>query len=415
MADIFISYRRGETDTWIAGRLADRLTDSFDVFFDGNRESIDFGSSFPEEINEALAECLVVFAVIGPDWLEAANLARLKDEDDWVRRELRTALNKRQIRVVPLLVEADAPPDPSLLPRDLETLAQKQASRLDPNRWETDCGDLERRLREWLSKKPTPSSEPRLSIPPGLPFLCDRRDQEDAFVDLVQSTAASTGFIACVVHGHKWESHDELLERFRSEGVLDDVFHSVEEGAACYPIQLNRTRLKAGRFADALKSAIKADVLQRRSIPDSELAALFRTLARPLVVIVQLTWSDCRDLGTGAVKNLVEAWQSLGVTATDGTAERLPHPALLWVNVTYDQPDHELPADMLHSPLPKLCSVEEGHIREWVGIERVKPFVSAKKNDLLNLASDARYCHTPGKLHMMRFADAVRDIIAASS
>ena len=88
MADIFISYRRGETDKWVARWLNDRLADSFDVFFDGQRESIDLGASFPDEIDEALAQCRVVFAVIGPDWLDPKNLARLKDEDDWVRREL---------------------------------------------------------------------------------------------------------------------------------------------------------------------------------------------------------------------------------------------------------------------------------------------------------------------------------------
>ena len=84
MADIFISYRRGETDKWVARWLNDRLADSFDVFFDGQRESIDLGASFPDEIDEALAQCRVVFAVIGPDWLDPKNLARLKDEDDWV-------------------------------------------------------------------------------------------------------------------------------------------------------------------------------------------------------------------------------------------------------------------------------------------------------------------------------------------
>ena len=50
MADIFISYRRGETDKWVARWLNDRLADSFDVFFDGQRESIDFGSRFHDEI-----------------------------------------------------------------------------------------------------------------------------------------------------------------------------------------------------------------------------------------------------------------------------------------------------------------------------------------------------------------------------
>ena len=112
------------------------------------------------------------------------------------------------------------------------------------------------------------------------------------------------------------------------------------------------------------------------------------------------------------MKSLVEAWKAFATTVPDGTVEQLPHPALLWINVTYDEPDYELPSDVLLSPLPKLCSVEEGHIWEWVALDRVKPYASPKKREILNLASDKRYYHAPGKLHMMHFADAVRDIIA---
>jgi len=412
MADVFISYRHGETDKLVAGRLADRLAMKFHVFFDGSRESIDFGSNFPDEIDEALGECSVLLAVIGPDWLSVKNLSRLHSEDDWVRRELRSAIGRRRIRVVPVLVNADALPDASVLPSDLQPFLQNRAYSLDPDRWEIDYRNLESLVREWLSKGPS-VVDPRSSVPENLPFLCDRRDQEEAFVELMRSSESSTGFIACVVHGHKWESHDELLQRFREEGVLDDLFHSVEEGAAFYPVRLSRTRLKAGRFSDELKSVLKAEVVRRRGIPDSELASVFTSLARPLVMIVQLTWSDCRELGVSAVKNLAEAWVALGASLP-GAAERLPFPAMLWINVTYDGPDDELPAEALHSPLPKLCSVEEGHIREWVGLDRVRPYLSGKKRELLDLPSDPRYCHSPGKLHMERFADAVREIIAAS-
>jgi hypothetical protein len=406
MAEIFVSYRRGDPDAWVAGRLADRLARSFDVFFDGRTDAIDFGSSFSQEIDDALGECRVLFAVIGPDWLSVKNMSRLHSDDDWVRHELRFALqNERRIRVVPVLVESDAPPAASLLPQDLQSLSGRQGVRLDRTRWEISYREIERRLPMWL----TP--ETRDSMPPELPFLCDRRDQEDALVDLVRSAGSSTGFMACVVHGHKWECHQQLLDRFREErGVLDQVFRS-EEGTACHYVQLNRTRLKAGRFDDALKSALKAK-LGDLMMSDSELATFFRTLAQPLVVVAQLTWEDYQVVGPGAVKSLVQAWQGLATTAPNGAVERLPHPALLWINVTYEEPDYELPADVLHSPLPKLCAVEEGHIREWVGLDRVKPYVSAKKRDLLRLASDGRYCHTPGKLHMDRFADAVRDIIA---
>jgi hypothetical protein len=250
-------------------------------------------------------------------------------------------------------------------------------------------------------------------MPPDVPYLCDRREQEDAFVELVNKTKASSGFIACVVHGHKWESHHELFDRIRNKGVLDDVFQSIQEGAGEYPIQLNKALLKEGRFADFLKNMLKSEVLRRRAVSDSELPALLRTLARPFVMIVQFTWSDCVELGESAIRKLVEAWHGLALTGPDGTVERLPYPALLWINVTYDEPDYELPRDVLHSPLPKLCSVEEGHIREWVVLDRVRPYVSGKKRELLDLPYNRRYCYSHGKVHMEHFAEGVHDIVAA--
>jgi hypothetical protein len=92
---------------------------------------------------------------------------------------------------------------------------------------------------------------------------------------------------------------------------------------------------------------------------------------------------------------------------------RASRPALLWINLTYEEDDRELPADVLARPLPKLSPVDERHIREWLGLKKVVPFVTARKQELLSLPSDRSYCHAPGRLHMMRFAQAVNRILAA--
>ena len=263
MADIFISYRRGETDKWVARWLNDRLADSFDVFFDGQRESIDLGASFPDEIDEALAQCRVVFAVIGPDWLDPKNLARLKDEDDWVRRELHGPQPPARPRR-PLLVESAAPPDQSVLPPDLESLSDRQAHRLT-DRGESDYRDLESRLREWLSKRPA-AAEPRSSVPGNLPFLCDRRDQEEAFVELayarpsrppdssrVSSTATSGSRMTSCSSDSRKKAYWTTCSTPSKKALRSIRFGSVERAQ--------------GRFSDELKSVLKAEVVRRRSLP----------------------------------------------------------------------------------------------------------------------------------------------------
>ena len=109
---VFVSYRREDADQ-PAGRLSDRLAERFgrgNVFID--IASIPAGVDFGEMLRYALDKCGVLLAVIGPNWLSSASdgRRRLDDPDDWVLREISTAL-ARGIRVVPILINgADMPP-----------------------------------------------------------------------------------------------------------------------------------------------------------------------------------------------------------------------------------------------------------------------------------------------------------------
>ena len=122
---IFVSYRRQET-SHLAGRLYDRLADRFgegQVFIDV--DPIEPGVDFAEEISRAVAICKVLLAVIGPNWLTAADEQghrRLDDPDDIVRLEIEDAL-ARDVRVIPILVEGAAMPGQRDLPESLAGLA----------------------------------------------------------------------------------------------------------------------------------------------------------------------------------------------------------------------------------------------------------------------------------------------------
>src|SRR5437762_1624882 len=104
---IFVSYRR-DGSSHLAGRLSDRLADRFgegQVFMDVY--TIELGVDFVEEIDRSLAACKVLLAIIGPNWLTAADkegYRRLDDPEDMVRLEIETAL-ARDVRVIPILVE----------------------------------------------------------------------------------------------------------------------------------------------------------------------------------------------------------------------------------------------------------------------------------------------------------------------
>src|SRR3712207_7691642 len=137
---IFIRYRRGES-TIYAGRLYDglsaRLGDQ-DVFMDV--DAIEPGVDFVEYIEREVGACEILIALIGRDWAtvtDAQGVRRLDDPQDFVRLELATGL-RRDIRVIPVLVQGATMPRADELPEDLKPLARRNALEIADLRWRQD-------------------------------------------------------------------------------------------------------------------------------------------------------------------------------------------------------------------------------------------------------------------------------------
>jgi len=152
MAGLFISYRR-EDSAGHAGRLFDRLTQHFGkerVFMDVS--DIEPGVDFVEAIDVAVGSCAVLVVVIGRNWLtctDSAGRRRLDDANDFIRLETATAL-RRNVRVIPVLVQGAAMPKSADLPEDITTLSRRQAIELSDTRWDTDVGQLAKTLETIL-------------------------------------------------------------------------------------------------------------------------------------------------------------------------------------------------------------------------------------------------------------------------
>ncbi|MGA9246365.1 MAG: toll/interleukin-1 receptor domain-containing protein [Silvibacterium sp.] len=101
-----MSYRRNDSQGE-AGHLFDDLVREFgeqSVFMDV--AGIQPGRDFRKVIDESVATCGVLLAIIGTDWADAKNDAgnrRLDDPSDFVRLETASAL-RRDIPVIPVLV-----------------------------------------------------------------------------------------------------------------------------------------------------------------------------------------------------------------------------------------------------------------------------------------------------------------------
>jgi hypothetical protein len=136
MQRIAISYRRSDS-TAIAGRIADRLVATYGrpaVFIDV--DSVPLGTDFRKRIQEVWTEIAVLLVVIGPSWLgieQGAADGRIRKRDDPVRIEVETAL-KREIAVIPVLVDGASMPSAGHLPKSLRAFADRNAAEVDGGR-----------------------------------------------------------------------------------------------------------------------------------------------------------------------------------------------------------------------------------------------------------------------------------------
>jgi glycerophosphoryl diester phosphodiesterase len=137
---VFISYRRQDT-AWPARQLYDLLVAELGadrVFKDV--DNIEPGDDFVERIQSAVGSCEVLLALIGPQWLtvtDATGARRIDDPEDFVRLEVETALNRDDVRVIPILVDNAKMPTPQELPRGLALLTRRQAVEISPVSFDT--------------------------------------------------------------------------------------------------------------------------------------------------------------------------------------------------------------------------------------------------------------------------------------
>ena len=128
MAEVFINYRTGDGDD-AAALLELYLAQRFgkEHVFKAS-QSIPPGQAYPPALLKAVRRSLVLLAIMGPDWSRAP---RLRDEDDWVRKEILEA-RKCGVTVVPVLKGRKTDRlDAADLPPELTFLADVQSLRLD--------------------------------------------------------------------------------------------------------------------------------------------------------------------------------------------------------------------------------------------------------------------------------------------
>lgn len=165
---IFISYRRSDSAA-ASGRIYDRLCVAFGekaVFKDV--DVIPPGANYPSLLNEAIAHCDVLLAIIGSHWLtvvESNGQRRLDNPDDFVRIEIEAGLKRDTVLVIPILVDDAGMPSTGDLPESLRPLYYRNAAivRNDPD-FNRDIGRLITTI--WDYYPPSDDELPAVIAPP---------------------------------------------------------------------------------------------------------------------------------------------------------------------------------------------------------------------------------------------------------
>jgi TIR domain-containing protein len=153
---VFISYRRGDP-----GNYARQIYEWASEYFGPDRVFIDVvtigpGNPWPEEIRTAVDESCVMLVVIGRDW---AALAKTGTSEDYVELEVKLALERQEVSVIPVLVDgADMPLAPEL-PAGIRKLADRQAHRMYNEYWPQGIDRLRQALEDCGMRKLEPPDE----------------------------------------------------------------------------------------------------------------------------------------------------------------------------------------------------------------------------------------------------------------
>ena len=103
-----------------------------------------WGRDFVEVLTERVRRCDALIAVIGRNWVASAdkdNRRRIDDPDDFVRIEIEAAL-KREVRVIPVLVDGAPMPKANDLPESLRKLARRQRIEISHTSFDADVERL---------------------------------------------------------------------------------------------------------------------------------------------------------------------------------------------------------------------------------------------------------------------------------
>jgi hypothetical protein len=183
---IFINYRRTGSSSNFAALLYAHLqtTYSQDQIFKDFRD-IQPGDDFVAKIEDALEHCKVLLVLIGPAWAAAneRGRARLFEPQDFVCMEIAKMLERKEVRLLPVLFDGAVMPLARELPLEIQALCGRQAIEIRTEKFESDLLPLIKAIDAAL----------------GVKRHDERPEKGHATADVVPEKKRSSGMIAVII------------------------------------------------------------------------------------------------------------------------------------------------------------------------------------------------------------------------
>lgn len=154
--EIFINYRRDD-EPGMAALLYSELEKTFspDRIFMDVEDGISPGHDFVRVLEEQVAQCNIMLAMIGKGWLSAADdegRRRLDNPEDFVRIEIESAIRLGKL-VIPVLLNKTEMPRARELPDSIKSFARCHAVWFTQQRFRVDAQGIVKAIQQELSKE----------------------------------------------------------------------------------------------------------------------------------------------------------------------------------------------------------------------------------------------------------------------
>ena len=295
---VFINYRRDDTApaaVHLRHCLGQRIGED-KIFRD--QDTIPLGQNFESVIEEAMRATSVCLVLIGPNWLTvktAAGLRRLDDPEDYVRREIESALSAGT-EVIPVLMDGAKMPLRKHLPDSIKELAIRNAYEMP---WQAGIQKLGTRIdeveRQRQNREAAERAErERLDLTNGQPVSLANWQSQSGAASLNVVVRAME--ISLARQGHK----DIILSANDLAKSVQKLSRRAEDPPYVFDSEVAHIMDFVG--IKALKSNHR---YVARSLPINKLAEVPRqlTLGRPVLcgVNVQESWFKPPRLKSGAI------------------------------------------------------------------------------------------------------------------